>query len=122
MSKRVMYWTFIENEAALIKTDGCSKVSGAYRKHCRVHDLSYYHAADPVDAFKLYLGGDPDYWWHAARVTKEGADAAFRRGIQSDSALGFFSPVAAWRWLGLKIGGQRAWDSHRAREAEALST
>ena len=112
------YWEFIEDEAALIKTDGCSKVSGAFRKHCRVHDLSYYYAADPVDAYKRYVAGDSDYWWSATPITKAEADAAFRRGMQSDSPAGFFSPLAALRWLGLKIGGRKAWDAHRAREAQ----
>lgn len=120
MSDTLTYWDFIEQESALIKTDGCSKVSGAFRKRCRVHDLAYYYAKDPVDAYKRYVAGDRAYWLHATATTKGEADAEFRKGIQSDSALGFFSPVAAWRWLGLKIGGQAAWDSHRAREQAAL--
>lgn len=110
------YWEWVESEAALIKTDGCSKVSGAFRKHCRVHDLAYYYGRDPVDAYRRYLAGDPDYWPHATPITRSDADAAFRRGMQSDSPLGFFSPFAAFRWLVLKMVGGRAWDAHRARE------
>lgn len=112
------YWDFIEDEAALIHTDGCSKVSGAYRKHCRVHDLAYYYGVDPVDAYRQYQEGEPEYWLIARRITKADADAAFRRGIQSDSPAGFFSPLAAWRWLGLKLAGRKAWDTHRARERQ----
>lgn len=113
------YWTFIENEAALIKTDGCSNVTGAYRRHCRVHDLSYYYARDPVAAYRLYAAGDLNYWLNAKALTKGEADAAFRRGMQSDSPAGFFSPLAITRWLGLKVGGGAAWESHRQRERDA---
>ena len=116
-SKRRLYWDWVSQEAVLVKSDGCSKVSGAFRKHCRVHDLAYFYAKDPVAAYKRYLDGDPDYWANAPAITKAQADADFRRGMQSDSAFGFFSPLAAWRWLGLKMGGQGAWDAHRAREA-----
>lgn len=121
MRKCLMFWDWVEQESVLIKTDGCSKVSGAFRKRCRVHDLAYYFAKDPVDAYKLYVLGSSLYWLQAAPITKAQADAEFRKGIQSDSALGFFSPVAAWRWLGLRfLGGQAAWDSHRAREQAEL--
>ena len=114
----ISYWEWVADEAALIRTDGCSKVSGAYRRHCLVHDLSYYYAADPVSAYQGYVRGDPQYWARAIAITKAQADAVFRRGMQSDSPAGFFSPLAAWRWLGLKIGGGKAWDAHRAREAQ----
>ena len=114
-----LYWDWIDSEAAVIKTDGCSKVSGAFRRHCRVHDLSYYYARDPVSAYRLFIACDPDYWLCAQPITKGEADAAFRRGMQSDSVAGFFSPMALWRWAGLKIGGGSAWESHRRREREA---
>ena len=117
-----LFWDWVDSEAALIQTDGCSKVSGAYRRWCRVHDLSYYFARDPVSAYlnyRLCAAGDLNYWHNAMPITKADADAAFRRGIQSDSAAGFFSPVALWRWLGVKCFGGKTWESHRQREHEA---
>lgn len=121
--RQLPYWEWIEHEAALIKTDGCSKVSGAYRRHCRVHDLSYYYARDPVSAYRSYCfrfasTGAADYWQQARPITRAAADAAFRRGMQADSPAGFFSAVALWRWAGLKLAGGKAWDAHRAREAQ----
>lgn len=118
MTTCLPFWDWIEQEAALIKTDGCSKVSGAYRKRCRVHDLSYFYGRDPVDAYKRYAAGDPEYWFNAHAITRATADADFRRGIQADSALGFFSPVAAWRWIGVRLGGKGAWEDHRAAERQ----
>lgn len=111
-----LYWDWVESESALIKTDGCSKVSGAYRKCCWQHDLSYYYAADPVSAYLHWRRNTPDYWRVATPLTKGAADASLRRCIQSESALGFFSPVALWRWLGVRVGASTAWASHRARE------
>lgn len=114
------FWEWVEDECAQIESDGCSKASGAFRRRCRVHDLAYFHGKDPVDAYRRYKDGDPFYWQHATPTTRAEADGDFRRGIQADSAMGFFSPFAAWRWLGLKVGGQGAWDGHRAREAASL--
>jgi len=112
-----LLWAFVEHEAELIKTDGCSKVSGAFRRRCRLHDLAYFYGKDPVDAYKRYIAGDLNYWANAAPITKAQADADFRRGMQADSPLGFFSPVALWRWAGVKLAGQAAWDAHRERES-----
>lgn len=118
-----LYWEWIESEAALIGTDGCSKVSGAYRRCCLQHDLSYYYAADPSMAYRIYRSGDTVTYWQAATpLTRATADAQLRRCIQSQSRLGFFSPVAAWRWLGVTLGARRAWNGHREREKEGLRT
>ena len=111
-----LYWDWIESVGALIKTDGCSKVTGAFRKQCRAHDLAYFHARDPVDAYRRCVAGDAGYWMNALPITKGEADAALRRGMQSDSPVGFFSPLAAIRWLGLKLAGGKAWNGHRERE------
>lgn len=113
-----LFWDWIESEAALVKTDGCSKVTGAYRKCCRVHDLAYYYGRDPVSAYKRYVAGEPEYWFEAAPITRAQADADFRRCIQANSGAGFFSPLALMRWLGVRVGGHGAWDAHRRREAQ----
>lgn len=116
------YWDWVEHEAALINTDGCSNVTGAYRRHCLAHDLSYFYARDPVSAYRLCVAGDVDYWRYALPIARAEADAAFRRGMQSDSPAGVFSPVALWRWAGLTLFGGTAWDDHRARERQDPAT
>lgn len=117
MTRLPLYWDWVESEAALIKTDGCSKVSGAFRKCCRQHDLAYYYGRDPVSAYKRYLAGDWEHWLNANPTTRAQADADFRRCTQANSAMGFFSPVALWRWAGVRLGGKGAWDRHRERES-----
>lgn len=119
MTRLPLYWSWVESEAALVKTDGCSKVSGAFRRCCLQHDLAYRYARDPVDAYRRYVDGDPAYWFNAERTTRATADADLRRCMQSQSKAGFWSPLALIRWLGLKVGGQGAWDTHRRREQEA---
>lgn len=120
MSRYPLYWDWIDSEAALINTDGCSKVSGAFRQCCRAHDLAYYYARDPRSAYRLYISGDPEYWFNATAVTRAHADADFRRCTQANSAMGFWSIAALWRWAGVRIGGKGAWDAHRAREAAGV--
>lgn len=119
MSKKLLYWDFVLHEAALIRTDGCSHVTGAFSRQCRAHDLAYYYARDPGDAYRRYLTESAAYWREARPVTQAEADAAFRRWMQSESVAGWYSPVAALRWLGLRIAGRAAWERHRAREATA---
>jgi hypothetical protein len=79
-----LFWEFVDNEAALIRADGCSKASGAYRKCCRVHDLAYVHGKDPVDAYRKYIAGDLGYWLSAAPITRVRADADLRRCVQAN--------------------------------------
>ena len=115
------YWQWIASEAALIGTDGCSAVMGFHVECCFEHDLGYYYARDPRDAYRKAL--DPDvapreHWHHAKAVTRGDVDARFRQCHQNRSTLGRWSPMAIYRWLGVKWGGARAWESHRKREAE----
>lgn len=113
---KYLYFDWVESEAALIETDGCSKVSGAYRRCCLVHDLSYYYAKAPTVAYKLYLQGIDNYWQQAASIDQAEADADLRRCMQSQSKLGFWSPLAVIRWSVLKMVGKKAWQGHRDRE------
>lgn len=110
---------WVDDESRLIRSDGCSKATGAYAFHCRVHDLEYWYGADAVDAYQWWRLGAGDYWRQARAITQAEADAHLRRGIQSDSRFGFFSPVAVVRWLVLRGVGRQAWERHRAREQDA---
>lgn len=116
------YWNWIEHEAGFIKTDGCSRVTGAYRRCCWVHDLSYYYGRDPAEAYEHYARGGVEPWSWAQAITRAQADADFRRCMQAHSAAGFWSPLALLRWAGVRVGGRRAWAAHRAREREDHAT
>lgn len=114
------YWEWVRSDAALIDTDGCSHVSGFSVEYCYEHDLAYFHAADPVDAYRLWRHGVADYWGLAKPITRREVDARFRRRHQANSKFGRWSPMALWRWFGVMRYGQAAWDRHRQREREAL--
>ena len=68
-------------------TDGCSFVTGAYVECCMEHDI-FYRTGKTLD-------GKP--------ISKRQADARLRACMMSRSKLGFFSPIAWWRWAGLRL-------------------
>jgi hypothetical protein len=112
------YWSWVRSEAALVDTDGCSAVLGFKVECCEEHDLAYFYARDPRIAYRRWLLGHLDYWAVAGPITRGEADRRFRRCHQIRSTLGRWSPMAIYRWLGVKWGAQDAWDRHRTREAE----
>jgi hypothetical protein len=77
--------------ATAIQSDGCTAVSELFHECCVVHDLGYEFGIDP---------------W-GRQVTKRAIDAAFRRSMQKRSKLGVLSPVAAVRWLGVRLFGRK---------------
>ena len=115
------YWEWVRSEAALIGTDGCSAVMGFHVECCFEHDLGFRRGKDPRAAYVLWRDGEPDYWLKAAAITFEEANARFRRCHQNRSKFGRWSPMALWRWLGVKFGSRRTWDVYRSAEA-ACST
>jgi len=66
---------------------GCTGVPDFYKSCCDDHD-EHYSAHD---------------------VTRAEADAEFRRCIQGKSPLGKCSPMALWRWAGVRLLGRHAW-------------
>lgn len=115
------YWEWIRNEAAAMGTDGCSAVSGLHVECCLEHDVSYATAKDPRDAYRKSYDPDvfPGQHWAAAKaIDREEADWRFQQCHRNRSRFGNYSPMAFWRWLGVRLGGQAAWDKHRARERE----
>lgn len=111
-----LYWEWIKSEAALIGTDGCSAVLGFHVECCLEHDASYAHAKDPRSAYRFARLGSVDAWERADPITRAEADRRFRQCHQNRSRFGRWSVMAFYRWLGVKWGGQKAWDAHRARE------
>lgn len=115
---RPTYLNFVRSEAALVDTDGCSGVSGVYVECCFEHDLGYFHAKDPRDAYLKFKSGSVDYWADAKPITRAEVDRRFRKCHQARSVFGKWSPMALWRWLGVRLGAQGAWDRHRRRGSE----
>lgn len=85
-------------EAARLKSDGCSFVPDFYIIACLDHDIGYRTHAD--------IFGDP--------LTKVETDLKFRWAIQHESILGRFSPMSYWRSLLVSLFGQRAWDAKQS--------
>lgn len=110
------YWEWVRSEAALIGTDGCSAVMGFHVECCFEHDLGYYYARDPRDAYRLYRDWSAVAWQVADPITKAEVDKRFRQCHQNLSKFGRWSPMAIYRWLGVKWGGKAAWEKHRERE------
>ena len=115
-NKFPLYWDWIRSEAKFIKSDGCTLVSELFRKCCLQHDLAYYYAKDPRDAYLKMLLGHTDNWSVASSITRKQADGQFKSCIRGCSKLGKWSPIGLVRWLGVRIGAQSAWNTHRARE------
>ena len=117
-----LYWAWVESEAALIESDGCTKVTGYRRECCWEHDLAFFYAKDPRSAYRLYFAGDPNPWTHARPITFEKANADFRTCHAQRSALGAFwwvNPLNVLRWRGVVRLSRRAWEAHRMRDATA---
>jgi hypothetical protein len=92
------YLDMDKRDIQLIKTyicsDGCTGVADWYVEACIVHDFWYRTHRD--------FNGSP--------ITKAEADKRFRRKIQKLSPAGFLSPMALWRWMGVKFLAGKAWD------------
>lgn len=91
-------WTqFTEKDIAdiglFIATDGCSGVPDFYLNCCIIHDWFYRTHCD----------------FHGNPVTKNYADGVLKQCIQSGSLFGRFSPMAWWRWWGVKQFGKKSW-------------
>jgi len=78
----------------LICSDGCTGVPNWYLEACIIHDFYYTMHKD--------FDGSP--------ITREEADKRFRKKIQHLSPVGKFSPMSWWRWLGVKMFANKAWE------------
>jgi hypothetical protein len=111
--EHLSYYAWVNAEAAAINSDGCTLVAEIYSWCCRQHDLAYYYARDPVDAYLCYVSGQKDYWKNAAIFNQAQCDAQFRNCIRDKSAFHGFSVIAFIRWAGLRLAGRFAWNNHR---------
>lgn len=121
MTKVSLYWSWVESEAALIDSDGCTKVTGFRSACCWEHDLAFYYAKNPRSAYRLYIGGTPDYWQQADPITFDQANGDFRTCHAQRSTLGawwWLNPLNVIRWRGVVRLSRGAWERHREREAK----
>jgi hypothetical protein len=115
------YIHWLRAEATLIDTDGCSAVSGLKVECCYEHDLSYFYAKDPREAYRRRNGALPGsslVWSNTPPITFEETNRRFRKCLQARSKLGRYSPMALWRWAGVAWfpASRASWDAHRQRE------
>ena len=87
------YWSEVRRLAKELGSDGCTGVSEMYRDCCYEHDIAYRTGAD--------LYGEP--------MTREQADGQFCKCIQGRSPFGKLSPMALWRWAGVRLFAGKAW-------------
>ena len=75
------------------RSDGCSGVPDFHRNGCVIHDFWYRTHRN--------LDGTP--------ISKRQADAGLRAYIMSRSWFGIASPMAWWRYAGVRLLADRAW-------------
>lgn len=111
-----VYWEWVRSEAALIDSDGCSKVSGWHVECCWEHDLAFQYGRDPRDAYRRYRHGALDPWRRARLITFEESNRRFRNCHVPRTKLGWLNPAVWWRWRGVVRLSRSAWDEYRARD------
>lgn len=118
------YWEWIESEAALVESDGCTKATGFQLACCWEHDVAFWYARDPRSAYRHWLEHHDRVraWREADDVTFEQANRDFKRCHTQRSSLGWWwwlDPRNVVRWRVVVRASRAAWDRHRAREAAA---
>lgn len=93
------YWEWVEEQAKLIKSDGCTHALELARKCCWEHDLAFYYGRDPRHA---YTCG----WRRADKI-------GF---VETNNRLGGCLPWwLKYRWLAVMGGGWILWCDHRRK-------
>jgi hypothetical protein len=117
MSRKLLFWDFIRNEAAIINADGCTGVSNIYGECCLQHDLEYFWGVSATSAYRHYREDGLDYWRTADPVTFDQANENFKRCHFRQSKAGYLNVFAWWRYAVVRTKkGRSAWDGHRERE------
>ena len=121
--KNLLYWNWIESEAALIESDGCTRVSGLFRECCWEHDLAFRYGKDPRSAYLIWIrsGDRVRAWTEADPISFDKANSDFKNCHIQRTKLGilsFLNPFSWWRWRGVQRLSRGIWDRHREREME----
>lgn len=88
------YRTLVRQKAKGLKSDGCSGVLDFHRDGCLEHDIAYRTGKDPL----------------GEAISRAEADKRLRWYIQIHSRFGGASPMAWWRWAGVRLLGRKSWD------------
>lgn len=94
------YYQWVRAEAEKLGADGCTGVPDFHRDCCLEHDLAYRTGMDPRAAF------ESGQW--ALSISRAEADARFRTCNQKRSLLGWFAPMAWWRWAAVRLLAAKA--------------
>jgi len=99
------YWQWIEQEARIMRSDGCTVVSDWHKECCWEHDLACYFMADPRRAYELYCA-DPlsAYWMNGAEMSRRKADYMFGDCNHEWSITKAGRIRSFLRFLGVRIG------------------
>ena len=93
------YWNRVRDTAAELGCDGCTMASGAFLDCCLQHDVEY--------RLGTTIDGEP--------ITFDEADTRFRNCMFMRSKLGYFSPVAWYRYAAVKWFGKKFRPKPRAQ-------
>lgn len=98
------YEKFIEEEAKLHGTDGCTFATDWQVFCCWEHDLACELQKDPRDAYKKYLYGLSDYWACAIDMSRRDADKMFA-SCNLRKSKGFVGTSRSlFRFVGVRLG------------------
>lgn len=89
-STNSVYWDHVYAKAAQLNSDGCSYVTEAFHRCCLEHDIAY-RTGRRVDG---------------STISRRAADKRFRECMQMRSRFGKLSPMAWWRWAGVRLFGR----------------
>ena len=88
------YWVEVRKRAKQLGGNHCTGVPDFYSDACDEHDIHYR------TGYSL---------WNQ-RLTRKMADKRLRLVIQNRSPFGRFSPMAWWRWVGVRLLGRKSWN------------
>lgn len=88
------YQELVKQLAHDIKSDGCSCVIDFFLPGCWEHDIAYKTHRDPL----------------GRTITKREADRRLMWYIEENSWFGRWSPMAHWRYWGVRKFGRKAWE------------
>ncbi len=88
------YWARVQDFAAQLGTDGCTKTLNIHVRCCDLHDVLYVLRFDPFD---------PNH----PKISKAQADRRFLDCMRRHSWLGFWSPIAYLRYFFVKYFGNK---------------
>lgn len=96
------YEAWLKEVAMLNQFDGCTGVSEVYRICCLQHDFAYHSG---FDALSVYLGSPQ-------KLSRRQADAQFKACNQEESFMKRWSPIALFRWIGVRAFGWALWGDY----------